>query len=111
MRKNMEFVTWLVGRNPAKYIEQMTYKFSAPDKVAIAHPKLREILLQNFVEAFHQPDGGRAYGDLCDSERRSSIIAKRQSLLATQTMECLATLFTFRDMAFDSFRLGALQLA
>jgi pimeloyl-ACP methyl ester carboxylesterase len=63
MRKNMELVTWMVRRNPAKYVERMTYKFSAPDKAAIAHPKIRETLLQNFVEAFHQPNSGRAYGD------------------------------------------------
>jgi pimeloyl-ACP methyl ester carboxylesterase len=63
MRKNMEFVTWMVRRNPAKYVERMTYKFSAPDKAAIARPEIRESLLQNFVEALRQPDSGRAYGD------------------------------------------------
>jgi len=63
MRKNMEFVTWMVHRNPAKYVERMTYKFSDPDKAAIARPKVRQTLLQNFVEALGQPDSGRAYGD------------------------------------------------
>jgi pimeloyl-ACP methyl ester carboxylesterase len=63
MRKNMEFVTRMVRRNPAKYVERMTYKFSTQDKAVIAHPEIRECLLQNFVEALHQADSGRAYGD------------------------------------------------
>lgn len=63
MRKNMEFVRWMVRRNPTKYVERMSYKFSAPDKAAISRPEVRESLLRNFVEALHQPDSGRAYGD------------------------------------------------
>jgi pimeloyl-ACP methyl ester carboxylesterase len=63
MRKNMALVTWLVRRNPAKYVERMTYKFSAPDKAAIARPEIRESLVQNFAEALGQPDSARAYGD------------------------------------------------
>lgn len=63
MRKNMQFVRWLVRRNPAKFVERMTYKFPAPDKAAIARPAIRECLLQNFVESFRHPDSGRAYGD------------------------------------------------
>jgi pimeloyl-ACP methyl ester carboxylesterase len=63
MRKNMEFVRWMVRRNPAKYVERMTYKFSTPDKVAIARPEIRECLLQNFVESLRHPKSGQAYGD------------------------------------------------
>jgi pimeloyl-ACP methyl ester carboxylesterase len=63
MRKNMALVTWLVRRNPAKYVQRMAYKFSAPDKAAIARPEIRESLVQNFAEALRQPDSGRAYGD------------------------------------------------
>ena len=44
MRKNMEFVRWMVRRNPAKYVKRMTYKFSAPDKAAIARSEIRESL-------------------------------------------------------------------
>ncbi len=63
MRKNMEFVTWMVRRNPAKYVERMTYKFSAPDKAAIARTEIRRSLFQNFVDSLGQPDSRRAYGD------------------------------------------------
>jgi pimeloyl-ACP methyl ester carboxylesterase len=63
MRKNMALVTWLVRRNPAKYVQRMAYKFSAPDKAAIARPEIRESLVQNFAEALRQPNSGRAYGD------------------------------------------------
>jgi pimeloyl-ACP methyl ester carboxylesterase len=63
MRQNMALVTALVRRNPAKYVERMAAKFSAPDQAAMADPKIRDCLVRNFVEGLRQPESGRAYGD------------------------------------------------
>lgn len=61
IRKNMEFVASFVRRNPNKYLDKLTYKFSNPDKAAIVRPEIREVLLQAMFEGYCQ--GGRGAGD------------------------------------------------
>lgn len=63
MRKNMQFVASMVRRKPGKYIDRMSYKFSDPDKEALARHEIRTTLLQNFISALDGADSGRAYGD------------------------------------------------
>ena len=63
MRKNMQFLAYMVRRNPSKYIDRMSYKFSDPDKATLARPEIRTALLQNFVDALRHAESGRAYGD------------------------------------------------
>lgn len=63
MRKNMQFLAYMVRRNPSKYIDRMSYKFSDPDKATLARPEIRTALLQNFVDALRHAESGRAYED------------------------------------------------
>ncbi len=63
MRKNMQFVASMVRRNPGKYIDKISYKFSNPDKAALTRPEIRTALLQNFIDALRQAESGHAYGD------------------------------------------------
>jgi pimeloyl-ACP methyl ester carboxylesterase len=63
MRKNMQFVTSLIRRNPTKYVDRMTHKFSGADRAAIMRPEIREALVRDFTDSFVGSDVGRAYGD------------------------------------------------
>jgi pimeloyl-ACP methyl ester carboxylesterase len=63
MRKNMLFVASMIRRNPGKHIDRWRYKFSDPDKAALARPEIRTAMIQNFVHALGKVEGGRAYGD------------------------------------------------
>jgi pimeloyl-ACP methyl ester carboxylesterase len=59
---NVRFLASIIRRNPARYINTMQYKLHDVDKVILARPDIRDLLIRDFAEALR---GGRQ-GMACD---------------------------------------------
>jgi pimeloyl-ACP methyl ester carboxylesterase len=58
---------WLVGnprRNPERYFEQITTQVSESDRVVLAQPEIRAMLIENWAEATHAGIRGFAWESL-----------------------------------------------
>lgn len=57
---NAQFVASIIRRNPARYIDAMKYKLHDVDKVILAHPEIRQMLVNDFSEALRDGANGMA---------------------------------------------------